>query len=414
MYKPYESQPALSTSFAIPYSAIPFGSKILLYGAGDVGQKYYNEVTCAKYVNIVQWCDSNIKGKDLPLVSKEQIDWEGFDYAVIAINSFNAAKEIYGFFREKGVAPERIIWNEAWPSSFLEFDSRYIERMVAPTYNQANKVLAQRSGLSFEEKKCCLSDLARDIVEKKHLILPRLVVELGTCCTLKCKYCNNLMPYYKKPYWVKTLCVINDIEKILASVDGIISLELIGGEPFIYPELEKVLEFVIAQEKIWEVELTTNATAIPKDIVLNTLRNPKVVVHVSDYSVVSNTDRFVDTLLKNGIRYVVLKDLDWRDSGKPIQNGKDENYLRYVYAKCSSSKFCKTLLKGNIYACARSASLHDLGYVSDTNGYVDIYSALDLKSALKKFFTDKDADFACDYCTITDEWRRVDAGEQIE
>ena len=413
MYKRYESKVTLPQTVSFPYFAIPPRGGVLLYGAGAIGQSYYKQLMRTKYVDVVQWCDSNIEGKNLPLISREQIDWNGFDYVVIAINNINAAKEIYSFFRENGIVSERIIWSEEWPSAFLELEERYIERIALPSYKRANGTVNQRPWMSLEEKERFLSGLIQDFVKNKHFILPEFVVILGTGCTLKCKYCNNLMPYFKKPFWLNADDIIKDIKRVLENVDGIISLDLIGGEPFLYPELTKVLHFVVEQEKIYGINLLTNASLILKDNVLNALKNPKILVQVSDYSVVANTDKFINTLIKNNVRYEVFKELNWIDSGEPIERGNDENYLRYAYANCHPAKFCKALLSGKIYACARSASLYSLGCVNDPDGYVDIYDASNLKGALKKFFVDKDTDPACGYCTHVDKWRGVVAGEQI-
>lgn len=411
MYKHYESKLTLPETVYFPFSSIHSGGGggVLLYGAGNIGQSYYREATNANHVKIVQWCDSNASGKNLSVISPKQIDWDGFEYVVIAINSIKAAKEIYAFFKSKGVESEKIIWSPEWPSSFLELDEKFIEKVAAPAYKQAIKVTNHLSG---ENQNRLLSSLIKNFVEKKQFILPRLVVVLGTHCTLKCKYCNNLMPYYKKQYWLDAQKIIDDIKEILKNVDGIITVEFIGGEPFIYPELEKILKFAESQEKIWEVELTTNATVIPKDEILTILQNPKMFARVSDYSTVTTTNKFIEKLEENNIRYTIMRELMWRDSGEPIKNGKSENHLRYIYADCENSKVCKTLLKGKIYACARSASLYDLGYLDDTEGYIDIYEQADLKNALKIFFADKDIDTACDYCNSTDIWRTIKAGEQ--
>ena len=61
------------------------------------------------------------------------------------------------------------------------------------------------------------------------MVLPRLVVELTNRCTLRCRHCNNLMPFVKKPWDAEPEQVVEDLHRVLGAVDGIVKVELLGG-----------------------------------------------------------------------------------------------------------------------------------------------------------------------------------------
>ena len=71
-----------------PFDQIEKGSKIVIYGAGDVGQLYFAEIEKTKYAEVVGWIDRAWEGLDYldePKISKSEILKIDFDYIVIAI-----------------------------------------------------------------------------------------------------------------------------------------------------------------------------------------------------------------------------------------------------------------------------------------------------------------------------------------
>lgn len=114
--------------------------------------------------------------------------------------------------------------------------------------------------------------------------LPFLVVITGTACSLKCRDCANFIPYAPldtRHYPLGDLKA--NIAKVLSAVDEITSLQVQGGEPFLYKELDALLDYLIAQKKIKSIVIATNGTIIPSWSILPYLQNKKVEVRISDY-----------------------------------------------------------------------------------------------------------------------------------
>ena len=97
--------------------------------------------------------------------------------------------------------------------------------------------------------------------------VPILVLITGEACNLKCKNCGNFCPRAKRDmlrYDVND--IISDMNIFLQNVKSINSLQVQGGEPFLYSDLEKLLAFLGEQKKIKNIKIATNGTIIPSDV----------------------------------------------------------------------------------------------------------------------------------------------------
>lgn len=84
-------------SYKFPYAQIPYGSKIVLYGAGNVGKTMYSIVENTGYCNIVDWVDMQYEKyrKDgLPVNPPEGIINEKFDYIIVSVENIQLYDEI--------------------------------------------------------------------------------------------------------------------------------------------------------------------------------------------------------------------------------------------------------------------------------------------------------------------------------
>lgn len=96
--------------FLFPYHLIPKNSRLVLYGAGEVGRTYYHCVEDGKYAALVAWVDKQYKIYDNRVEAPETITKKEFDYVVIAVNKEEVAKEIARYLESLGVAKCKIVW----------------------------------------------------------------------------------------------------------------------------------------------------------------------------------------------------------------------------------------------------------------------------------------------------------------
>lgn len=100
--------------FSFPYNLIYKGSKVLVYGAGNVGKSYINSLVFTNFAQIVGWADKNYnyieKYNGIDIIAPEQIKKYKFDVLIIAVCDEKISKEIARDLEDMGIAKEKIIW----------------------------------------------------------------------------------------------------------------------------------------------------------------------------------------------------------------------------------------------------------------------------------------------------------------
>ena len=239
-------------------------------------------------------------------------------------------------------------------------------------------------------------ELRERLLTERKLILPRLVVIVTTKCTLRCRHCSNLMPHYEHPWDLDIRAWRADMRQLFSIVDGIVDINVLGGEPFLYPWLAEVLEELLGNEKIRSIDITTNATKIPQQRVLQLLGDPKITVEISDYGRIDLLSQFIQAMDRYHVRLHIAVNMKWVDCGGCSPRNRDRLTLREIYQSCNAGLLCKALFKGKIFDCPRAAHLFDLGYAPNI-AYADIYRCT--KEELRLFWTKEDT-MACDYCDM--------------
>ena len=287
----------------------------------------------------------------------------------------------------------------------------YFRRVFKPTYREYLHAIPGKKKISD-----CFR-LLWGLIKPGAVTYPDVVVVLTTHCSLKCAKCNNLMPCYTEPYHIPADEVLKDIDLLLSHTDICVKLELLGGEPFIYPELGKVIDGVRDYKNVMCVAFTTNATVIPGDDILKkiaSLKNKKIVI--SDYGIkTQKVEELMKVCKEYGIPCGRSVSKYWADPGNTEIRNKTVEQLMKEYDHCYSSRYCRTMLNGKVYACARAASLADLKLMDGTHDSFDVrqdISDSEFRKGFRKFLTLDYAD-ACNYC---DHYLNIHipAGEQVQ
>ncbi len=95
-----------------PFDKIPKEAGIILYGAGNVGKEYFEQIKKINYCEIVAWVDKNNQIGDERVSSIQEIYDRKFDYIVIAIESAETCMSVSEMLKGNGVEGEKIIWGE--------------------------------------------------------------------------------------------------------------------------------------------------------------------------------------------------------------------------------------------------------------------------------------------------------------
>lgn len=106
--------------YLFPYEEIQADSKVILYGAGEVGYTYKAQNDKYHFCDIVLWVDKKGEVISQGIVSppKKILEYE-YDYIIIAVYMPELAEKIRGELIQMGVKREKIIWAVAEIHKFV-------------------------------------------------------------------------------------------------------------------------------------------------------------------------------------------------------------------------------------------------------------------------------------------------------
>ncbi len=200
----------------------------------------------------------------------------------------------------------------------------------------------------------------------KGLVMDKVDVVITTKCNLLCDGCSHLMPYYKKPSHLDKDRVIASIGKLAEAADWFDHFNILGGEPFLHPDLKYIMEAIPA-EKSRLVQVLTNALIIPKDPELfDVMRRKGVHVVISPYPSNEKTrEQLVAVLEREHVAWNYY-DRPWTDYGEPRDYHRSQREWKHQFFQCD--EVCKNLLDGKLYYCFRCAHISDLGFCKHRKG----------------------------------------------
>lgn len=232
-----------------------------------------------------------------------------------------------------------------------------------------------------------------------RVVLSRVTILVTTRCTLSCDKCAGHIPDCKRHEDVPIAELINDIRALLACVDFIYHFVITGGETFLYPDLEQLIQFCADQEKIGEICIMTNGTVIIEAKTLAALKTSKSVVKISKFpkNLQPNVEELKQTLKENEIRHLHEMGTQWDDMGKlgKLQLGDAEQRFHICFLR-----LCTQILRGRLYLCPKTALLEQEGILANCESdSIDLHAtdpsqfAGKLRTLLKRPVV-----AACSYC----------------
>jgi organic radical activating enzyme len=241
----------------------------------------------------------------------------------------------------------------------------------------------------------------RSFVIKDEICVPFLDVQLTERCTLKCKDCSNLMQYYSKPIASDFEVLSSSLESFLDAIDLLSEARLLGGEPFLYKEINQVIDLLLGSAKVRNIIIYTNGTLIPSLDVISSMRHSDILVEITDYGKLSRKRGDLIRLLEDyDVNYVCHKPQNWTDSARIINNGLSESELKQMYSACCVNDVL-TLLHGRLFHCPFSANLFNLyPGKAPADEYIDFkdLEPTNLRSHLHEFLYSKPYLAACRNC----------------
>lgn len=264
-------------------------------------------------------------------------------------------------------------------------------------------------------------------LNKSYMALAQ--ISLTERCTLKCKKCAHACFATDNAWKDLTLQqAYKSAEAFFSKIDFVKEFVLIGGEPLLYKELEKVIQYIgdKYRKQIGIYSITTNGTIIPDESTLAVCKKYGVFFRISNYSqqipgLGERYEKLVGILKQYNIEYYLGKpEFEWMDYGFEYINRSDsEAYMIKIFDICKTP--CREVRESKLYYCVMARSVSDnLGYNVGSDDYLDLeeLEAENYKKVLLEFnlgYSKKGYLDMCRHCRGADAKNYpIPAAEQVK
>lgn len=179
-------------------------------------------------------------------------------------------------------------------------------------------------------------------------VLPQAEMHISDACNLNCRGCTHFSPLFHS-IDAELASRLEDVRKLAGKVTHILDFYLLGGEPFLNPEIGAYVEGIRKILPRTRLTIVTNGLLVPKlpNEVLDVVRRTKTFVSISEYKPTHEIiDQITSRLANAGVKYT-LRSFDSRKIfNKPLSLMSDGRYPQ----KCISDG-CVNIYKGKICRC---------------------------------------------------------------
>lgn len=265
-----------------------------------------------------------------------------------------------------------------------------------------NVLLYVAHGFSLDKEKKQVGN----IYEKTDLII-------SNCCTLRCEGCSVCIPYVEKEHFDLEE-VKRDISKLNDLVDYIAVLEVMGGEPLLYPWLPQLLDYISGLSNIYVIMIDTNGTVVPNEEMLDAMARNHVLIHVTDYGEVSTKKDVVLEKCEEKNIYCTIREVgEWADLGKIKDYETTENDKKFH--SCFAAVECANVYRGRWHICPRDAKYVDMNLFSPCEDeFINLHDDMPETEKRQKLYDlthRENAITSCRFCKGTDG--KIQGGVQM-
>lgn len=240
--------------------------------------------------------------------------------------------------------------------------------------------------------------------EYSDMFFPSFDLPITLKCSLNCLGCSACVPFIDAPtHFTDISQIVEDLTKI-TFVSYIFRMNILGGEPFMHPQLKEIMNNLLQLDNIGLFEIITNGTIIPGSEMIEFLSlNPRITVRISSFPIsYDKAERLADIMKKNNVSHYLEGSIDgsWYNLGEFHNRNYDKKTADHLFLLCESTT-CNSLVDGRLFVCPRISVPNYIGAIPDNLcDYIDIrnLSAEVIKEKLADFFQNNTAYPGCYYC----------------
>lgn len=318
-----------------PFNEIPKNAKIAIYGSGDIATGLKNDLLRKrKDLRIVFFINTYFSGEldGYKIYNIEEIEdqKDKFDFVVLAMMSPKSREEIKKSLISNGI------------SNFIEIESNQLSK-----YIKVNKF-----ELNFK---------------KIHLpVLDYIETHLVDHCNLNCKGCSHFCNLAQKKF-----ADVDDMKRSFVQLSKLFSnikvIRLMGGEPLLHPEINKIMVDVRNNFPKSEIKIATNGFLLKtmSEDFWETCRKNNIILDFSKYPPVKDIwNDLLSLCQRKGVKIGII---NVADEFFAFHNSKGDSIPKQALSVCRKLSYCPLLKDSKIYICAKSAYIHYYNDYFSTN-----------------------------------------------
>lgn len=296
------------------------------------------------------------------------------------------------------------------------------ENLVCPL-DEENSVIDHRLCLNNAICSLCNCKKFTRMIERKEnhqydeIVMQALTFVISTNCSLECTYCGQRLNEYSKDRKINFQLenIKRDIDNALECIDAVGMISIIGGEPFLHPDLDKIIQHLLTKKNFGAINITTNGVCKITEGLLESINNKRIKISFSDYTdFLSEGQKELFKLnlkcvKKSGISYSVGKPLWYIPAEVAFQNYSEEHLVE-MKKNCENRRLCSSIIDGKYISCSIAEVINGLSIQDIEAETVDIKDRENLKERLKSFLDQPNYN-VCNYCSQK-ESRQIPAGQQ--
>lgn len=252
---------------------------------------------------------------------------------------------------------------------------------------------------------------------ENKIYMENLTICVSKNCTLKCRECSQRMPHQKIKEMYNLDVLTADIDRLFTKIDFINSLAITGGEPLLFRDLDRYLEYMMRHygNQIGSVRVVSNGTLIPNDKLLDTAHRYHILFEITKYSNdMVKTDQLRKICCKKDVPFVENIHEHWF---KMWREQKRESGNNNLFEQCICHSHCDGYIDGRLTKCL-CAYMAGMSFGElDTADYLEFRKDIPKEIVFEYLwgYTEKGHLSACEMCNglygINTDY--VTPGEQI-
>ncbi len=259
----------------------------------------------------------------------------------------------------------------------------------------------------------CTTDFLTEVSLDKNNCLEHIEIHLAQHCNLKCKFCSHFSSIAQEEFY-NVLKYQKDLERLSQLTSAKIkNIQLLGGEPLLHPEINKILEITRNFFPDTEIQVVTNGILLEtiNESFYKILNKNKIALFVSVYpidlnweSILRRTKKYKVDIFNSCRKKLTLKNLEESTIKSFYKLNLDLLGKQPIDKKCHFHKQCAYFDDGKIYPCFVVGNIRHFNKKFNKKipvtqkDFIDIYKTKNIKEILA--FFEKLVPF-CRYCNTT-------------